>query len=46
MSFRRRPESRFGGGAGDRFGITFYQREGGGDGYRLEFILSAIEGPV
>jgi len=20
---------------GDRFGITFYQRQGGGDGYRL-----------
>jgi translation initiation factor 2 beta subunit (eIF-2beta)/eIF-5 len=45
-SFRRKPESRFGGGggAGDRFGITFYQRELGSDGYRLEFILSASKG--
>jgi hypothetical protein len=32
-----------GGGAGDGFAIIFYQREGDGDGYRLEFILRGCE---
>jgi hypothetical protein len=35
-----------GGGAADEFAIIFYQREEGRDGYRLEFILSKVEGPV
>jgi hypothetical protein len=34
-SFRLKPESRLGGGVGDRFDISFYLCEGGGDGYRL-----------